>query len=141
MVRNIKELLNKAKTAENVPVAIKSTSSGSSKPSFGIVYSSDNGKRLSFSKALVKRLGLEDTVSILPIIEDGIVLIGKEFDSDNASVGRLSKEGKKYCYNAAIVKMLIDAFELDFSSHVSRSYDDISFEYVDDKMVAAVKIQ
>ena len=141
MVKNLKELLEKAKAAENVPVAVKSTSSGSSKLSFGIVYSEENGKRLSFSKALVKTLGLTDSVSIFPLVEEGIILISKDLENENASVGKLSKKEKKYCYNAAIVKMLIDAFKPDFNGHVSKSYDDISFEYVDDKMVAAVKIQ
>lgn len=141
MVKNLKELLEKAKAAENVPVAVKSTSSGSSKLSFGIVYSEENGKRLSFSKALVKTLGLTDSVSIFPLVEEGVILISKNLDNENASIGKLKKEGKKYCYNAAIVKMLIEAFNLNFEGHVSRSYDDISFEYIDDRMVAAIKIQ
>ena len=70
-MKNINSTLTKAQSL-SLPT-ITSISHGSSKFSFGVVNSKKNGKRLSFSKALVAKLELTDKTYITPVKEDGVI--------------------------------------------------------------------
>lgn len=138
MKYNINELLELASKSET-PV-IKSTASNG-RYSFSVVNSESNGKRISISKALAEALDLEDSVSLLPIQEEGLLMLSKKPLSAKASSGRLKERGKKLCYNASLVRLITDAFRLDFSNHVSLSFSDISIEDHEGEPVAVVVMQ
>ena len=87
MKYSIENLLAKA-NATNIPV-VNAAAGGSSKYSMGIVNSKDNGKRLTFSKALSAKLGLTETVQMLPLIEEGVLLVAKELPGNSVSSGSL----------------------------------------------------
>lgn len=55
----------------NVP----KTASNTGKYSFGIVNSKNNGKRVTFNKALSHALGLTDKVTVMPDVEEGKVAL------------------------------------------------------------------
>ena len=140
MVLNVKDLLAKAKITENAPVAVKHESSGHSKPGFGVVFNR-NSKRLSFTKGLAEPLGLEETVDIFPLVDEGVVLIASRLDFEGVSSGKVCGEGKKISYSAPLVEMIVSAFNLDYSACSSKSFDSISFDEIDGIKVAAVKIK
>ena len=139
MVLNVKDLLAKAQTVENAPKAVKSEHKGVSKPSLSVVFNK-NGKRVTFTAGLAEALDLEESVDFFPLVEDGILLVSKKLDIDNASNGKINAEGKRICYSEPLSRMIVTAFGLDYSSCTSKAFDEISFEEIDGVKVAAVKI-
>ena len=93
MKYNIANLLAKASTT-NIPV-VNTSAGGSSRFSMGIVNSKNNGKRLTFSKALSSKLGLAETVQMLPIMDEGVLLVAKDLPVSSASSGSLRGRRKE----------------------------------------------
>ncbi len=108
--------------------------------SLSIVNSETNGKRISFSKALSAKLDLSDKVSILPNIKTGELIVSKKIKSEKAYHGKLSGKDKKLCYNASMVQLVTQAFGLDFSERVSRSFSTIRFLEDGDDVVAFITL-
>ena len=108
--------------------------------SFGIVNSDANGKRVSVSKSLSQKLELTDPLAILPMIDDGVVLLAKELPFPATSRVNVRGQDKKIAYSASLVRLLAEAFALDYSARTSMSFNDIDFDTVDDMPVAIVKI-
>lgn len=123
--------------SENIPV-ITANSGGSGRYSFGVVNSAYNGKRITISKALVKKLGLNDIVYLAPVPQRGILMMASNIPSPKASQCALRGTDKKIGYAAEIVQMVTKVFNLDFSEHVSRSFSNVEFEDVDGTCVAYV---
>ena len=140
MVLNVKDLLAKAKSTENAPVAVKSVTKGHSKPSLSIVYNK-NSKRVTLTAGLAETLGLESSVDFFPLVEDGVLLVSKKLDFENVSTGKINDEGKRICYSEPISAMIVNAFGLDYSKCTSKAFDEISFDEIDGIKVAAVKIK
>lgn len=138
MKYNIEELLELASQSET-PVIRNTASNG--KYSFSVVNSDSNGKRISISKALAEALDLEDGVSLLPVQEEGLLMLSKKPLSAKASSGKLNGSGKKLCYNAGLVRLITDTFRLDFSDHVSLSFSDIAVQESEGEPVAVVVMQ
>lgn len=106
--------------------------------SFGIVNSKNNGKRLSFSKALVAALDLEDTVELLPAAADGVLFVAKKLPTDVSFEGKLTGDGKKLCYSGSLVALVTESFKLDFSEKTSMSFAHVEIQDVDGTKVAAI---
>jgi len=115
-------------------------SGSNSKYSFGIVNSQNNGKRLSFSKALAKDTDLTDIVYILPSVASGEVFVAGTSISEKCSKASLSGADKKLCYSTPLVKLIIDTFGLDFGGHTSVSFSDISIEELNGVKVARIRV-
>ena len=112
--------------------------SGSGKYSISVVNSDGNGKRISLSKALVEKLGLTDSVSLLPIKENGILMVAKKLPFERASDITLNSKDKRTAYNAEAVQLITATFGLDYSSKTSYSFNDIEFMDEDGMEIAAV---
>lgn len=140
MVLNVKDLLQKAKQTENVPVAVKNEHKGVSKPSLSVVYNK-NSKRVTLTAGLADALSLEESVDFFPLVDDGILLVAKKLDLENVSNGKINKEGKRICYSEPLSAMIVKAFELDYSNCTSKHFDEITFDEIDGVKVAAVKIK
>ena len=136
-MKNINSTLTKAQSL-SLPT-ITSISHGSSKFSFGIVNSKRNGKRLSFSKALVAKLELEDTVYITPVKEDGVIILAgtRLFDCYSCD---LRGDDKKISYSSGVVEALTEIFGLTFGKHVSMSFNSIEFDEHEGVPVAIVTL-
>lgn len=104
-----------------------SVRSGNGVPSFGIVNSSTNGKRVTLSTALTSALSITDEMYIMPIASKGIILISSAPIHPMAQHFDLRGEASKVCYNASLVTDLTKKFHLDFSKRVSRSFRDVKF--------------
>ena len=119
--------------------SLTTTGRGNGKYSFGIVNSKRNGKRLSFSKALVAKLELEDTAYITPVKEDGVIILAgtRLFDCYSCD---LRGDGKKISYCAGVVETLTEIFSLDFSQHVSMSFNNIEFDEHEGVAVAVIAL-
>ncbi|MBQ3531491.1 MAG: hypothetical protein IJA05_06180 [Oscillospiraceae bacterium] len=140
MVLNVKDLLQKAKQTENVPVAVKNEHKGVSKPSLSVVYNK-NSKRVTLTAGLADALSLEESVDFFPLVEDGILLVAKKLNLENVSTGKINDGGKRICYSEPISAMIVKAFSLDYTKCTSKAFDEISLDEIDGIKVAAVKIK
>ena len=101
---------------------------GHSARSFGVVNSKANGRRLSFSKKLCEDLKLEDSVEISPVIDENIVLIGKNLPVDERkkfSCTLKGEDSRKISYAGGLVQDLTVWFNLDYSNCTSKSFTDM----------------
>lgn len=134
MTYNISNLINEANRSN---IATFSAASGFS---FSIVNAEGNGKRISISKAIADKLGLEDSAMLIPLVESGVVIVGKTLPFPNASELTLKGKEKKIAYSAGAVKLLTKLFSLDFSTKTSRSFSDITFDVINDIDVAIINL-
>ena len=137
-------MLNNISISDLIAMAEKSSanyiiSTGVSKCSFSIV-NNINGKRLSFSKTLSKTIDLADKVYILPVPEQGKLLLANAPISTKASIGNVSGKDKKICYSASLVNVITTAFRLDFSDKTSMSFSDIEYDVINGVNVASVDL-
>ena len=137
MKNNKLDIIKKAQ-AVSLP-AINTTSRGNCRYSFGIVNSPNNGKRLSFSKALAEKISLDKCAHITPLAEDGKILVAgsKIFESYECN---LRGDDKKISYCAGVVETLTEIFSLDFSQHVSMSFNNIEFDEHEGVAVAVIAL-
>ena len=135
--KEFKQSLRERALSTNAPTITANTNGDYS---FGIVNSEANGKRVSISKNLSKKLELTETLAILPMIEDGVVLLAKELPFPATSHVSVRGKDKKIAYSASLVKLLTEVFTLEYSARTSMSFSDIDFDTVDDMPVAIVKI-
>ena len=138
---NINSLIAEAQSS-NVPQVIANYAGGQ-KFSFGIVYSKNNGKRISLSKSLAKALNVDhkdSKIMLLPVPGQNVLLLSSELPTNVASSCCLSGEDKKIGYASEIVKLLMDVFNLDFSDKTSMSFADIQLDTTGAAPVAIVKM-
>lgn len=141
----MKDFKNLIKLAETVEMPEKETRhfTGNSVFSFGVV-NNRNGKRTSYSAALVKKLGLTNTAELIPVPSDSCIMIAKTFgDVSGAKMtATLTKDdGKKISYTTYPVHAITKLFDLNFEKHSSMSFNEITFDTMDDGTpVALVKI-
>ena len=129
--------LVKAAQAANIPQITGKTG----KYSISVVNSDGNGKRITLSKSLVEKLRLDGSVSVLPLGEEGALLMSKELSYPCTSEIELGSKDGRTAYNAEAVKMIVDDFGLDYSGgRTSMSVSDIEFCQDDDAVVAVVHI-
>ena len=132
--RDFNKLFQTAKVAEVRQVS----ATGSSKYSVGIVNSDRNGKRVTFSKSLIEKLGLEGSVYMLPLADEGVLLLAKEMSFPSASEIVLNSKDQSISYNADAVKLLVDTFGLDYTNCTSKAFNQIEFEEHEGVTFAAV---
>ena len=133
---NLTDLITAAENNSTTQVV----SGSNSKYSFGIVNSQNNGKRLSFSKALAKDTDLTDIVYILPSVASGEVFVAGTSISEKCSKALLSGADKKLCYSTPLVKLIIETFGIDFGGHTSMAFSDITIEELNDVKVARIRV-
>ena len=134
---NFEKLFEVAKTAEVQQVS----ASGSGKYSISVVNSNGNGKRITLSKALVEKLDLDGSVSMLPLPGEGVLMVAKELPFASASTIELTSSDKRTAYHAGAVKLLVDSFNLDYSGgKTSMSFNDVEFTEHNGETVAIVTI-
>ncbi len=133
---NLKEKLENVQTT-----GIKVVNGGGSNAvSLSIVNSDSNGKRLTTSKELTKKLNLTDTLYVVPNVEDNELYLSSVPMMDISSSGKLSGNDKKVCYSAGLVSLIVETFRLDYTGKTSMSFNNISFDELDEAPVAVVKI-
>ena len=126
------------KKATIIPSAVR-TSHG--KYSVGIVCSEKNGKRVTLTSALAKRLKLDDKVFVTAYIDDGFIMFSPSALNGYSLEVHLMGTDKKIAYNAGLVHFLIDNFNLDYSSCVSKSFSDIVFNEDIDNPIAVLNLR
>lgn len=107
------------------------------KSDFSIVNTEDNGKRVKFSKELLKKLGItnidEGTIDI-GFISDGTII-----SSNLSGIGEtfpLSKGG--HIYSKDLVDEVTQRFNLDFSGVTTRSFCDPEYQQLEDGVLVAI---
>jgi len=135
MINNYEELKEKANALRSNRLAnMHCTSNGIC--SVNIV-NNKNGKRISFSKTLSMKLGLQNTIDIVAFEDDGVILLLKNLPHDDKSTFGLRGDDKKIIYSAELVEILTEIFNLDFSTKTSRSFTNIS---INSDNIAEVRI-
>lgn len=141
MAINITNILNNSKAH----TIIEATHGGSSVYSFGIVNSEGNGKRLSLSKAMVTKLGIENAETVYVAVSevDNSVIISESASLDHGHKCNVKKSGeKRILYAAGAVKDIVDTFKIPFDGKTSRSYNHMEFDVLpDNKPVVCVYIK
>ena len=106
------------------------------------IVNNKNGKRVSFTKALVVKLGLTDSVDIVVLEEDNTILIGRNLPFEEAKTTyKLSGDDKKLIYNSTLIQELTEIFSLDFGGKTSKSFTEITFNIDDSGVMAAVVLK
>ena len=125
-VKNIEKIKERMKNINNF-VLPSFSFEGHGTPSLSVVYG-NSGKRITITKTLAKRLDIQSEMQILPIPEDKVLLVAKKFPEDKGVKLTLKGDDKKICYNAGAVQYLVEAFELNYDTVVSKAFSDVSFE-------------
>lgn len=137
---NFKELFAEIETDDTLPMV--SGNGGSNVLSFGVVNSESNGKRISISKALCEKLGLEKEAQIAIVPSKGVIVVAKELTSKNICKCKLRGErGRKISYNSGLVRTLTETFDLDFSKRTSITFTDIEVQLHDGEIFAIVYME
>ena len=118
--KNLTEKIAKAKATTI------GSSGGNGYNSFTVVNSVTNGKRVMLSKTLLKSLGLESSFCVIPVPEDGQILLAKELDCENKY--SLSKTDSRICYSSELVNYLAKTFNLDYATRTSISFSRITID-------------
>lgn len=134
----VKNMNNQQMFQKMMTLNVPKTVNNAGKYSFGIVNSKNNGKRITFNKALSHALGLTDKVTVMPDVEEGKVALCRSLVFPHATEGNLRGDESKICYNTAIVKMLSTEFSIDFSTHTSRTFNNIEIDEFNGVPVAIV---
>ncbi len=137
-MKKFTDYINKLNNTTISKVA-SATRVGNSVCSMGVVYSTSNGKRVTFSKALSAKLELEDTIDVIPHSDAGVVHIGKNLKGlPGVSTCTLKGDDKKICYDAGLAHILATEYGVDFDNHVSHSFQDITFDVYNELPMATV---
>lgn len=80
------------------------------------------------------------TLDVLPLPDDGVLLMSKELPFAATSTVKLSGREKKVAYSAPLVQMLTSMFSLDFTARTSMAFNEVEFDDLNGVLVAAVRI-
>ena len=131
-ILSISELISKA---DAVPTIVVRT--GANKASFSVVCHSC-GKRLVCSKEMKQTLALTDELYLLPVPEQNVLLVAGASFTPKASRGPLSKTDNRICYSNKLVRLVVDAFELDYTGKSSLSFNVLKYDELDGVTIAVV---
>ena len=107
--------------------------------SFNIVNSKRNGKRVKLSKGLVQALDLTDNADMLPLKEEGLLMVAKKLPYEAAcSVLLKGEDEAKIAYNTGMVALPAQMFGLNFTNHTSMSFSDSDIETLEDGTTVAL---
>jgi hypothetical protein len=127
-----------------IPTLTVTTRTRSDVKSFSIIRSKESGKRVSISKTLIDTLGLDDIAYVIPFVSEGVLALTREKLNPDAVKLNLKREGKgkekKLGYNAMLVEYLINAYGLDYSTCVSRTFTEIDIEDANGVPVAFIRL-
>jgi len=137
-MKPVDELLKSVPDVDLPPIA-SAAFGGRGILSFGVVNSENNGKRITLTKSLAGAIGADDSVDILPIPDEGVVLLAKNLPfHQKITMNLRGKDGHKISYVAQVVALLIKCFSLDFKGHVSQTFQDICIDKLPDGSPLAV---
>ena len=138
MIKDFETLKEKAKALRNTRLAnIHRANNGSCSMN---MINCKNGKRISFSKMLSIKLDLQDSVDIVELEDEGMILISKNLPYDFKSTYSLRGDDRKIIYSSELVEVLTEIFNLDFGTKVSRSFTDITINTDDNTVIAAITL-
>lgn len=130
---NMKEIEAAAQAVQLPKIATSRTSN--SRLSFNIVNSPRNGKRLRLSMGLTSAVNIKGNADMLPLEDKGLLMVAEKLPFDSACTVSLkddSRSSAKICYNTDMVLLLTNMFNLDFTDHVSMSFDNITLDKLSD---------
>ena len=136
-MKSVTELLNSASNVKLPSVASMATGRGIM--SFGLVNSEGNGKRFTLTKSLINANRIDKKVALLPIPEEGVLLLAEKLPFENAIEKTLKLKGEaRLSYAAPVVALLTECFKLNFGTHVSMSFQDITIDKLPDGSPLAI---
>ncbi len=85
---------------------------------FSIINSKKRGKCIYLSKDLALALGITDSIDVIPIAKEGLIMVSaKRLPFDAACRVSLNDNGgDKIAYNSALVDLLVEELDIDFFS-------------------------
>ena len=101
-----------------------------------VINSSENGKRITYSKEVTQKIGNPSAVTIA-LSETKIAVSAADPNSPNPlKLGRLGRKG--VIYSSELVKTLTEKYNLDFSNRVSITLAEVQYKKDGDKTVAVI---
>ncbi len=139
---DMKKIEAAAQSVQLPKIAIPRASN--SRLSFGIVNSPRNGKRLRLSMGLASAVNVTKDAAMLPIPDEGLLMVAEKLSFDETRTVSLkndSRSNAKISYNTDMVLLLTKVFNLDFTEHVSVSFNDVTLDTLSDGTpVALIRI-
>ncbi len=109
------------------------SSPNNSRLSFNIVNSDRNGKRIRLSRGLACAVGVTANAAMLPLPDEGLLMVAEKLPYKATIPVPLKDDyGAKIGYNAGMVALLTEVFNLSFEDHVSMSFSDITLDQLRD---------
>lgn len=98
-------------------------------------------KYVQFSEELVLATGITESADILPIADEGLIIVAKELPFHSACTVTLQDakgtKGAKVAYNSALVDLLVEDYWLEFFEGSQRLFTDITIETLTNQTTAA----
>lgn len=97
---------------------------------FSIINSEKSGKHIRLSNDLALTLGITESVDILPIEEEGLIMVAKKLPFNAACTVALdcNRKDAKIAYNSAMVDLLTEEMDLDFEGTDHEDFYDIAIK-------------
>lgn len=127
-IKKIEAAAKAAKLPQNIASPLRR-----SNLSFNIVNSKRNGKRVKLSKDLAQEINATDSADMLPLEEEGLLMVAKKLPFEAAYPVSLKGDNEaKIAYNSGVVALLTQVFGLNFADHTSMSFSDITIDKLED---------
>lgn len=98
-----------------------------------------NGKRIRFSKALSQALGITNSAAVLPLYEEGLLLVAKALPFDAACLVTLKDDrGAKIAYDPVLLRWLQTELDIFADWPLSWSFHDITIDKLTDATTVAL---
>lgn len=123
-------------------IDVSSTSHGkASYPSLSIVNSSNNGKRMSFSKGLIEGLRNPKQIQFLTskADDDWFLIIGENLKAKKTF--KFSPANPQVIYCGSYIQSITAEFDLDFNNRTSMTFSDIEINEYNGKPAAYVAMK
>lgn len=105
---------------------------------FCIANPEKGGKYVVFSNELALALDITESVDILPVSEEGLIIAAKRLPFTGACAVTLTNAGgNKFAYNSALVDLLVETMQPDFFGRDRRLFHDIDVDRLTDGTIAA----
>jgi len=101
-----------------------------------LVNSEKNGKRFILSREVHEKLGEPESVQVG--YKDNQIIISERIADNYTSYGLKRQGAKQIIYNKELVEQMTDLFELDFSARTCITFSEVSYENLNDAIIAII---
>lgn len=103
------------------------------------IVDSSNGKRVRFNASMLSNFSSQTTIQVA--YSENLLAIASNLGNSHTNY-KLSKSGKNgVIYNAALVKEIVEKFELDFTNRTSRTFPIFDIQEKDNELIVYINMK